>query len=87
MNTPIVITAQPVAPTLAPSILLAHADVERHARGALRAARRAGALLQRAKADFRHGAWLPWLAAHTPGLSARAAQAYTRLGFHGTRGA
>jgi hypothetical protein len=63
MNTPIVITAQTVAPTLAPSILLAHADMERHARGALEAARRAGELLQRAKADLRHGAWLPWLAA------------------------
>ncbi len=73
------VTAEAPAPSLAPSIVLAHLDVERHARGALEAARRAGELLLRAKAGIEHGQWLPWLAANVPGLSARTAQGYMRI--------
>ena len=51
------------------------------ARTALDHARRAGELLNQAKAGLRHGDWLPWLGAHFE-FSPRTAQGYMRIADH-----
>jgi hypothetical protein len=50
-----------------------------HAAEAVAAAVECGDLLVRQKASLPHGAWLPWLAEHCPGISAETARRYMRL--------
>jgi hypothetical protein len=56
-----------------------HHGVTAALRSALAHARQAGIALIAAKAQVEHGAWLPWLAAHCPDLSARTAQLYMAI--------
>ena len=56
------------------------ADSATHeARAAITAAVQCGDLLTRQKASVPHGAWLAWLAAHCPVISAETARRYMRL--------
>ncbi len=55
----------------------AHAEVRRQMAGALRSAVAAGEALLEARAQLRHGEWLPWLEA--VGIPRRTASRYTRL--------
>lgn len=56
------------------------ADSATHeARAAITAAVQCGDLLTRQKASVPHGAWLAWLAAHCPAISAETARRYMRL--------
>lgn len=50
-----------------------------HARAAITAAVLCGDLLLRQKTSLPHGAWLPWLVAHCPEISAETARRYMRL--------
>jgi hypothetical protein len=59
----------------------AHQRAAQHAHRALEAAWECGRLLEEAKAALGHGAWLPWLQAHTT-VSPRQAQRYMRLAEH-----
>lgn len=45
----------------------------------------AGSVLILAKARFRHGQWMPWLATNCPDISARMAQRYMRVAANATR--
>lgn len=65
--------------SLAEAINSEHDAVCRSVRAGIEHARRAGDLLIQAKAGIDHGAWLPWLSAHCPALSNRAAQRYMRI--------
>lgn len=55
------------------------ADATERAKQAIAKAIECGGLLLRQKASLPHGAWLPWLAAHCPQISARTARRYMRL--------
>lgn len=66
-------------PSLAAGINDAYDAAQRAALSAVEHARRAGDLLIEAKAQLPHGAWLPWLAANCPAISARTAQNYMQL--------
>lgn len=61
---------------IAADIREAHTAASRAATSALEHARRAGELLQQAKAGLPHGAWLRWLGEHCPDISPRLAQRY-----------
>lgn len=63
---------------LARQINAAHASAENALRASLGHARTAGELLVQAKAQCKHGQWLPWLREHVR-CSARTAQAYMRI--------
>jgi len=63
---------------LAQAINREHAEVTAAAQRGLEHARRAGELLDQAKAQVGHGGWLPWLEANCE-VSARTAQAYMRV--------
>lgn len=65
--------------TIAAAINEEHALAEQYASMAIHRARRAGELLNQAKAQVPHGQWLPWLAAHCPKISTRRAQEYMRV--------
>src|SRR6516165_3688560 len=67
------------ATSLSAEINAAHTAACRAAGEALNHARRAGELLQQAKAAVNHGEWLPWLAANCPAISERTAQGYMRV--------
>lgn len=54
-----------------------HEKAQRHAAGAIQHALAAGRLLQQAKAQSRHGEWLPFL--ESTGINPRSAQRYMRL--------
>ena len=64
---------------LAQQINAEHEGVVRAVRSALEHARRAGDLLIEAKAQAKHGKWLPWLKQHCPAVSPRTAQGYMRV--------
>ena len=65
--------------TIAAAINEEHALAEQYASMAIHRARRAGELLNQAKAQVPHGQWLPWLAANCPKISTRRAQEYMRV--------
>src|SRR5947209_5576410 len=65
-------------PQLAERINAEHAAAETALRAGLTNARAAGELLLQAKAQCRHGAWLPWLSANVA-VPERTAQAYMRV--------
>ncbi len=65
--------------TIAAAINEEHALAEQYASMAIHRARRAGELLNQAKAQVPHGQWLPWLASHCPKISTRRAQEYMRV--------
>lgn len=65
--------------TIASAINEEHALAEQYASMAIHRARRAGELLNQAKAQVPHGQWLPWLAANCPKISTRRAQEYMRV--------
>ncbi len=67
--------------TLAAEIRREHEKAEADYQSAFAHAIRAGALLIEAKAQVKHGEWLPWLKANFPG-SVRSAQGYMRLAEH-----
>lgn len=69
---------QPDLQTLATEANRYHAEAEESAYAALELAWQAGRALLAAKAQVRHGEWLPWLAANFKG-SDRTAQLYMRL--------
>ena len=54
-----------------------HQQAQQHAESAVQCAMQAGQLLIKAKADTRHGEWLPFV--ESAGMSARTAQRYMRL--------
>jgi hypothetical protein len=65
-------------PVLAAEIAQAHARCQASAAEFAQQAVVAGQGLIEAKGALPHGAWLPWLLAHLPGLSVRTAQRYMR---------
>jgi hypothetical protein len=64
---------------IAAEIVDAHQACLATAASALDQAKLAGDLLTEAKAQVRHGEWLPWLTAHCPDISPRVAQGYMRI--------
>lgn len=66
-------------PALAIAINSEHALAEQYASMAIHRAKRAGELLNQAKAKVSHGEWLPWLSANCPTIATRTAQAYMKL--------
>ena len=64
--------------SLARDINAEHCRVLDHASKAIEHARRAGEWLLKAKAQVKHGEWLPWLQANVP-FSHRTAQGYIRV--------
>jgi hypothetical protein len=71
-----------VSASLPQQINEAHRLAQEHAGAAIEHARKAGELLLHAKESAAHGAWLIWLSANVPGISARTAQGYMRLARH-----
>ena len=65
-------------PDLAEQINAAHDAAEAASRSGLLHAKSAGELLLQAKAQCRHGEWLPWLEANVR-FSERTAQAFMRV--------
>lgn len=72
------VLAQTSLDDLAAEIRREHEACEQHARSAVEHAIRAGELLIEAKAQVRHGEWLPWLGVNFPGHY-NLASAYMRL--------
>lgn len=72
------VLAQTSLDDLAVEIRREHEACEQHALSTVEHAARAGELLTEAKAQVRHGEWLPWLEANFPATS-RVAQAYMRI--------
>lgn len=68
-----------VPASVSAEIRIEHEAACRAMRSGLEHARRAGALLNQAKAAVPHGQWLPWLAANCPDISLRVAQMYMRV--------
>lgn len=73
------IPAQANLDSLAASINQAHADAQAYASKAVERAKEAGDHLLLAKAQVRHGEWLPWLKQHCPRIAERTARSYMRL--------
>jgi hypothetical protein len=78
MSAEIVPLATPELDALGVEIRSAVKSVEERWRGTLAAAIRLGELLIEAKAQLKHGQWLPWLEANFP-KSEKSAQSYMRL--------
>ncbi|MEJ7804019.1 MAG: DUF3102 domain-containing protein [Candidatus Limnocylindria bacterium] len=70
-----------VTTSLAADIRREHEAAQQAFASAVEHAVRCGELLAEAKAQVRHGEWLPWLAEHFP-ASPRTAQGYMRLANH-----
>jgi hypothetical protein len=68
----------PALPDLAAQINQEHQQCLQAANATLEHARKAGELLQQAKAQLEHGKWLPWLKEHFP-FSEKTAQNYMRI--------
>ena len=71
-------TTGTIAMSLAQDIRREHEAAQQAFASAVEHAVRCGELLAEAKAQVRHGAWLPWLAENFP-ASVRTAQGYMRL--------
>ena len=71
--------AQADLDSLADSINTAHADAQAHAAKAVERALVAGDLLNKVKAQLKHGEFLPWCKAHCPAISQRTIQNYMRV--------
>ena len=69
-------------PELASAANRYHAEAESSARSAVEAAWRAGQALTVAKAQCRHGEWLPWLNEHCPEIAPRTMQTYISIAEH-----
>jgi hypothetical protein len=67
---------------LAVRINAEHEAVTTHLKRGLAHAIAAGKLLLEAKAQLKHGQWLPWLGKHCPGVPERTASHYMRLAKH-----
>jgi hypothetical protein len=75
---PVVLPDRPLD-ALAADINAAHKEAQAYASKAVERALVAGDLLLAAKAQVKHGEWLPWLAANCPDISARTATNWMRL--------
>ena len=73
------IPAQRDLDSLAATINAAHADAQAHAATAVERALVAGNLLNKVKAQLKHGEFLPWCKAHCPAINHRTLQSYMRV--------